>query len=562
MLAMLNNISIAKKVGFIILLFVLSFSGFAYYSASSLGTMNDTYSIVVDRYMPVNNALGNINTATSDYRGAEAEHILSLTEQEMTALETKMAETKKYIEENHKLVDSLVKSVDGRKRLKDFEEMWASYLAKSTAMLSLSRKNQTDDAKAAFRASKAIFDETSNDLLDFIKIEMEHTEKANHDGDEMYIALNRNTLIASGLLILLGAGIFFYYQSQVSNPLAGSVGIMGRLAKGELDIDIPSSERHDEVGQIYTSLVVFKDSGLKARAAAEQEKADMAARLARTERLNKLTKDFEAEVGNIVSTVASAATQMEGTSSNMAALSEQTNRQAHAVADAGSKTSANVQTVATATEELSASISEIGRQVEQSSVITRAAVDMASTVSTEMKALLDSSQKIGGVVDLISEIANQTNLLALNATIEAARAGDAGKGFAVVASEVKNLASQTVKATTEITDQIATVQNAIKDSFSSVESINLKIGEISATTSTIAAAIQEQDAATRDISQNVQQAASGTQQVSVNIASVTEAASSTGQAATDVLGASRELSQQAEKLRRRVDQFIGDVKSA
>jgi len=132
----------------------------------------------------------------------------------------------------------------------------------------------------------------------------------------------------------------------------------------------------------------------------------------------------------------------------------------------------------------------------------------------------------------------------------------------VVASEVKNLATQTMKATTDITEQISTVQDAIRRSFDAVGEINGKIGDISSTTGTIAAAIQEQDAATRDISQNVQQAATGTQHVSHNIQAVTEAAGSTGQAATDVLSASQELSHQAEALRARVDKFVSDVKAA
>ncbi len=75
------------------------------------------------------------------------------------------------------------------------------------------------------------------------------------------------------------------------------------------------------------------------------------------------------------------------------------------------------------------------------------AVQAVADTNAKVKGLADSAQKIGDVVQLITDIADQTNLLALNATIEAARAGEAGKGFAVVASEVKNLATQTARAT-------------------------------------------------------------------------------------------------------------------
>jgi len=176
--------------------------------------------------------------------------------------------------------------------------------------------------------------------------------------------------------------------------------------------------------------------------------------------------------------------------------------------------------------------------------------------------LADGAQKIGEVVGLISSIAGQTNLLALNATIEAARAGDAGKGFAVVASEVKSLATQTAKATENISQQIAQIQAATKVAVDSIGGIGRTIGEISNIAAAVAAAVEEQGSATQEIARNVHQAAIGTQEVTSNIAGVSQGASSTGSAATQVLGAAGELSQRAEQLRQEVGEYIAGVKAA
>ncbi|MDJ0933227.1 methyl-accepting chemotaxis protein [Breoghania sp.] len=136
----------------------------------------------------------------------------------------------------------------------------------------------------------------------------------------------------------------------------------------------------------------------------------------------------------------------------------QASEHATSSASTSAATAESVQAVATATEELVASMQEISRQVKTALDIYQHAVSAAGKSSEIMSDLSDDAKTIGNVIELIDSIANQTNLLVLNATIEAARAGEAGRDFAVVANEVKSLASQTSKATEEISTQIETVQ--------------------------------------------------------------------------------------------------------
>src|SRR3954463_16597876 len=187
---------------------------------------------------------------------------------------------------------------------------------------------------------------------------------------------------------------------------------------------------------------------------------------------------------------------------------------------ASNETTSSVQTVSAAAEELSASINEIARQIKDSNDVAARAVHEAEATNGQVAALATAAQKIGDVVRLIEEIASQTNLLALNATIEAARAGEAGKGFAVVASEVKTLATQTSRATEEITSQIAAVQAATDNSVKAIDRIGKTIQSISSISGSIAAAVEEQTAATREIARNVEHAAQGTRNVTENIHAV------------------------------------------
>ena len=272
------------------------------------------------------------------------------------------------------------------------------------------------------------------------------------------------------------------------------------------------------------------------------QEAMMADRAQRGLKLDELMKAFETKTNELVGTVAAAANQLQSTAKSMSGVSSKTNGQTAAVAAAAEEASANVQTVAAAAEELSSSVTEISRQVAQSSSIAETAVREAKRTNDIVSALAEGANKIGDIVQLISAIAGQTNLLALNATIEAARAGDAGKGFAVVASEVKSLANQTAKATEEIGQQIGEIQTSTKEAVTAIQSITKIIGEISHTSTAIAASVEEQGSATKEIARNVQEAAAGTKEVTVNISGVSQGASETGSAATQVLGAADGLS--------------------
>ncbi len=275
----------------------------------------------------------------------------------------------------------------------------------------------------------------------------------------------------------------------------------------------------------------------------------------------KTIDDFDRNVKNIARQVMEAAETMKSSAADLSATAEQSVAKSATVASAAEEATANVKTVAAAAEELSSSIQEISRQVSSSASISQEAVAAADKTNETVQSLAEASGKIGDVISLINDIAGQTNLLALNATIEAARAGEAGKGFAVVASEVKNLASQTAKATEDITIQISGIQEATKDAVTAIGSITGTINQLNEIAGSIASAVEQQGAATNEISRNVQQAAAGTQDVSANILEVNSAAEQTGEAATGVLSSANALETVSTKINEEVDKFLIEVRS-
>jgi methyl-accepting chemotaxis protein len=383
------------------------------------------------------------------------------------------------------------------------------------------------------------------------------------DVSTIFWAQVRHMGMMAGLALLVVAGLFIVLGRSIANPINAMTAAMRQIAEGETSASIPALGRRDEVGAMAQSVQIFKDNMIEAtRLRGEQDALRAEADAEKKLLLGGMADDFERGVRASLDTLARAAADMQTTSKGMSATAGEASQKATAAAAVAEQASANVQTVAAATEQLSSSVSEIGRQAMQSTNIAGQAVAEANRTNVTVQGLSDAAQKIGDVVKLISDIASQTNLLALNATIEAARAGEAGRGFAVVANEVKSLASQTAKATDEISAQVGAMQGATAEAVRAIESIGRTIGAINEITSAISISVEQQGSATQEIARNVQEAALGTGQVSSNIAAVNDAAGKTGSASSHVLASAEQLSGQAATLGADVDRFLANIRAA
>ena len=373
----------------------------------------------------------------------------------------------------------------------------------------------------------------------------------------------RDLLLATAAILAVAVVLAFLLGRGLSRPLAAITAVMNRLSSGEIDVTIPGSERRDELGTMAAAVDVFRRSMIEARGMRDaQEASKQQAELEKRTLQRQMADRFEADVKSVVATVAKATSDMQRVAGEITASVNGTSEQAAAAAAASEEASASVSTVAAATEELASSVAEIGRQVTHSSQVADNAVIKAGQTTEMVGSLASAAEKIGDVLRLIGAIASQTNLLALNATIEAARAGEAGRGFAVVASEVKELASQTAKATDEIAGQVAAIQSATGECVTAIGGISDTIREISGIATTIAAAVEQQGSATREIARSVQQAATGTSEVSVNVTGASQSADRSRALADNVLAATGQLGRQADALHESVDTFLAGLRDA
>jgi len=332
--------------------------------------------------------------------------------------------------------------------------------------------------------------------------------------------------------LALGFAISRLLARSINEPMAAMTAAMGALAAGKLDTEVPCRQLSDEMGDMSKAVQIFKDH------AVERQRLDDAQR-ARVVRMDAAIARFDQEVGAALGAFGTASTQLDAT--------------AHAMAAAAGQASSNVQAVATAAEEMSASVAEISYQTDTSRAVAGEAVRSVETASRVVHELNGTAQQITDIVDLISDIADQTNLLALNATIEAARAGEAGKGFAVVAHEVKTLAGRTGQATADIGAKITTIRQGSAEAGRMIAEVTQVMARLDEVATAIAGAIEEQTATTASIAQNAQEAAQGTENV---VESIRGGERAERWVERSMVAASKQLGEQAEALRARVQAFL------
>lgn len=342
-------------------------------------------------------------------------------------------------------------------------------------------------------------------------------------------------VVFHAVIVVLETGVLIWVTGRISGAFANSEEALTAAAKAE-------------------------------EAVREAQKSEQASRATledeRRRTLDKVAQTIEAEIGGMADSVATASSELDHHADDLRTSAEQVQSAASLSEESSNAAESDVTKTAQAVEELGRTSSEISRMAGESGETTRQAVEEARKTNEAVSGLADAGSKIGEVVGLIQDIAEQTNLLALNATIEAARAGDAGKGFAVVANEVKALASQTAKATENISNLIASMQNASGGAVSAIQGIGDTIGKVASTVGSIEEAVARQEAVTKEIADTVSQVSDRSQSAARSVATVRNVANDSQAACNEVKTVAGTLNGQSKELCSRVNEVLATLRAS
>jgi methyl-accepting chemotaxis protein len=367
---------------------------------------------------------------------------------------------------------------------------WSVYTTKILAAPASELQHMSVAQSAEVTAIVNTFNQSVTTLFTALKAGAQATA-ASADGD--YNTARDVTIVVLVLAIALGIGIANVVALGIVRPLRRTVAILDRVADGDL------TQRLDVEGK--------------------DEVAAMGVALNRSlERIGRVL----GVLGERARELETTAQRFSSSSQDVSGAAEQTAMQAGTASDGAHEVADGIATVTRGAEEMRVSITEISSNAAVAAEVAREAVAVADATASTVRKLGESSEQIGNVVKMISSVAEQTNLLALNATIEAARAGDAGKGFAVVAGEVKDLASETAKATSEIISRVDAIQADVAAAVESMAQVSEIIGRISNYQTTIAGAVEQQNLTTSEIGRTLAHVADGTNVVRGNVATVLE----------------------------------------
>jgi two-component system, OmpR family, sensor kinase len=251
---------------------------------------------VRDRWLPGTGFLGDLNNHTSDFRGIEAAAVLAATQDELADSDNEMRQLDRSIAASEASYRQIAHDAGEDALYSRFAAAWDQYRRAAGMTQTLARRGDRAGAMALYNtASKEAYNTASNALDALTAHNLASARQASLREDVAYRRARWLILITIGLAGLCAAGAMVYVHRAISAPILGLADRMHRLAANDTTIDMQSTERHDEIGEMARAVVVFRSNAIElmnSRIGLEQQATMLRERLAEEQRLMLLQRNF------------------------------------------------------------------------------------------------------------------------------------------------------------------------------------------------------------------------------------------------------------------------------
>ncbi len=362
--------------------------------------------------------------------------------------------------------------------------------------------------------------------------------------------------------MFITASIFcIFVTHSVAGPIIQLQEAMKNMTDANFDGEILAMNRSDEIGDIARSVQLLRLSGLeKIKFEAEISLKDRRIREDKMKAAHDIS-GCESRVKAHAQLLSASANDLYSNILSINKIMEESDSKIVNAAKFSGEITQNIHNIVASAEQLSLAINYILEQVTHCTAVTQESVSAVNKTDEIVISLQQSTAQMVNIVEFIQDIAEQINLLALNATIEAARAGDAGKGFTVVANEVKNIAGQTTKATEEITQYAANLQNISSNVTNSMHSLKVPVTHLEKYATIIAAALEKQSSLISAISLGIASSNNTMAQIADDITAVSNAANDAAKPTGEALETAKIIAQQSEKISTEIDKVFSEIQN-
>ena len=319
---MLAKLSISAKLFAIVSFLFLVIAVIGGFAFLQMRAINAAAQDIQAQWLPSVRWVGEMRVQSARFRAVLRDHLI-VADAERADVDKNLAARKADFEKAAKAYRPLISSPAEHELADQLDKQWQSFAAASAEVQSLANKGDVAAAKD-INANKVVPTGRAMDatLAKLVELNDKGAEAAGQGAEATYwSAILLMTLILGGAIVL-GLGAAIYMVRDIRRGIGSILKPMGQLTDGELSVEIPHQGETTEIGRIASALQIFKEALIAKKASDDAAQAEEAVKAARAQRISAATGDFEAMIGEMVGSLASASTELEASASTMTKTSD------------------------------------------------------------------------------------------------------------------------------------------------------------------------------------------------------------------------------------------------